>query len=130
MSIPEDRQYTADHEWIQIVAGLARVGITQFAIDSLGELVFLDLPAVGADLSAGSPAGEIESTKSVSDLYAPADGRVVEVNSNAIEEPGLVNQDPYGTGWLFVMSVDSPDGLLDASAYRELCETGRKPEDQ
>lgn len=119
MSLPDDRQYTAEHEWIQVDGDRARVGITQFAADALGDVVYLDLPEVGSALTGGQPCGEIESTKSVSDLYAPADGTVLEVNSAVVDATGLVNSDPYGEGWLFVMSFSSAQGLLDASQYAQ-----------
>ena len=120
MTVPTDRQYTAEHEWILLEGAIARVGVTAFAADALGDVVYIDLPAVGAVVVAGEPCGEIESTKSVSDLYAPADGTVLEINNAVVAETGLVNSDPYGAGWLFTMSVDAAEGMLDATAYFEL----------
>lgn len=124
MPVPHDRQYTAEHEWIQLDGDHARVGVTQHAADALGDIVYLDLPAVGSSVVAGEPCGEIESTKSVSDLFSPATGTVVEVNAEVLDEPGRVNSDPYAAGWLFVLSVESVDALLDAAAYEALTEPG------
>lgn len=123
MNIPEDLQYTSDHEWVRIVDGNARVGITDYAQDALGDVVFVEVPAVGAAITLGTSVGEVESTKSVSDLYAPLTGTVVEVNESLDENPGKLNEDPYGEGWLYVMSVGDDGelaGLLDAAAYGEL----------
>jgi len=120
MPVPEDRRYTAEHEWVLIDGDTARVGITHVATEALGDVVYLALPAVGAVLTAGDACGEIESTKSVSDLFAPADGTVLEVNDEVAGEPSRVNSDPYDSGWLFVMSLTSTDGLLDAAAYEAL----------
>lgn len=117
MSVPADLQYTVEHEWLRLSDGAAVVGVTAFATDALGEVVYLDLPPVGTPLQEGASCGEVESTKSVSDVYAPADGKVVEVNQAVLEEPGLVNSDPYGAGWLFRMSVSKVPDLLDAVAY-------------
>ncbi|GAB3855476.1 glycine cleavage system protein H [Dactylosporangium cerinum] len=113
--IPPHLSYTRDHEWL--LDGV--VGITAFAASSLGDIVYVQLPDVGAAVTAGVPCGEIESTKSVSDLVAPAGGVVVEVNLLAAE-PGLVNEDPYGRGWLFRLSVAGTPDLLDATAYAAL----------
>ncbi len=122
MSIPNDRRYTADHEWILIDGDVARVGITEFATGELGDIVFVDPPAAGDEVVAGERCGEIESTKSVSDLVAPASGAVVEVNSAVVDAPETVNADPYGEGWLYSMTVESEGELLDAEAYAELIE--------
>jgi glycine cleavage system H protein len=122
--IPEDRRYTAEHEWL--VAGeTVKVGITDFAQDSLGDIVYVQLPDVGTEVKAGESLGEIESTKSVSDIYAPITGTVVARNEQLGDSPELVNSDPYGEGWLIEIRPEDPkaaDGLLDASAYRELTE--------
>lgn len=124
--IPEQLRYTADHEWV--AAGedsRVRVGITHYAQDSLGDIVFLELPEVGAEVNAGDPIGEVESTKSVSEIYAPITGTVVAVNEAVSDTPEVVNTDPYGQGWLFELTpADSAalDGLLDATAYRKLTE--------
>jgi len=123
MNIPEDLQYTSDHEWVRIVDGNARVGITDYAQDALGDVVFVEVPAVGANVELGGSIGEVESTKSVSDIYAPLSGTVVEINEALDASPGKLNEDPYGEGWLFVISVAEDGelaGLLDAAAYREL----------
>lgn len=119
MPVPTDRGYTAEHEWI-LLGDPARVGITEYAADALGDVVFVDLPAVGSTVVAGEACGEIESTKSVSELYAPADGVVVAVNERVADEPELVNTDPFGEGWLFALRVDAPGELLDAAAYEAL----------
>lgn len=123
MSIPEDLRYSSDHEWVRNEGDLLRVGITDFAQDNLGDVVFVQLPEVGAVLSAGSSFGEIESTKSVSDLYAPVDGEVVEVNGELENRPELVNSDPYGDGWICVVRPADPSqvaGMLDPAAYQAL----------
>ncbi len=126
MSNPTHLTYTAEHEWLDTSDSdgqrTARVGVTAHAADALGDVVFLELPEVGASLSAGEACGEIESTKSVSDLYAPADGEVVEVNDAVVADPSLVNSDPFGAGWLFVMKVSGSPELLDAASYDQLIE--------
>ena len=121
MSNPENLGYTEDHEWVNLAdKGAATVGITEYAAKALGDVVYVQLPAVGDKLVAGEACGEIESTKSVSELFAPADGEVVEVNEVVVDAPELVNADPYGDGWLFKVSVDGDPELLDAVAYAEL----------
>lgn len=121
--IPDDRKYTRDHEWV-VLGSTARIGITEYAAEALGDVVFLDLPAVGQLLQAGSPFGEIESTKSISELIAPVDGRVVAVNAAVVDDPALVNVDPYGAGWLVeIAEVSRPAELLDGPAYRQLIES-------
>lgn len=122
---PEDLKYTAEHEWVRGAAdeGVFQVGITDFAQDALGDIVFVTLPAVGQQIEAGQPCGELESTKSVSDIYAPVSGTVVAVNSALDANPELVNSEPYGEGWMFeVRAADgtSADGLLDAAGYRAI----------
>ena len=120
---PEDLKYTSEHEWIRTPGeheGSIRIGITHFAQDALGDIVYVSLPEVGATVTAGDTCGELESTKSVSDVYAPVSGEVVAVNSGLDATPELVNDDPYGGGWLFEVvpaSPDEVDGLLDAAAY-------------
>jgi glycine cleavage system H protein len=117
---PEDLKYTAEHEWVRGTGPVVRVGITDFAQDSLGDIVFVTLPEAGAKLEAGTACGELESTKSVSDLYAPVSGTVTAVNSELDASPELVNSDPYGDGWIFEVELadgQSVDGLLDAAAY-------------
>ncbi len=123
MNTPEDLKYTADHEWVRIEAGNARVGITDYAQDALGDVVFVEVPAMGSTVEIGGSLGEVESTKSVSDLFVPLSGEVIEVNEALDSSPGKLNDDPYGEGWLCVISIsdDSEIGrLLDAAAYREL----------
>jgi glycine cleavage system H protein len=120
MTLPTDRQYTPDHEWLRIDGDIATVGVTAFAADALGDIVYLDLPAIGSTVTAGEPCGEIESTKSVSDLVAPADGEVIETNPGVLEDPGAVNVDPFGTGWLFRLRLASTPDLLDADRYAAL----------
>lgn len=117
MSIPTDRQYTAEHEWVQLADGVATVGVTAYAADSLGDVVYLDLPAVGATVTAGQPCGEIESTKTVNDLFSPVTGTIASINADATDTPELVNTDPYGQGWLFTVTVEAEGPLLDADAY-------------
>ncbi|MDR0960462.1 MAG: glycine cleavage system protein GcvH [Propionibacteriaceae bacterium] len=121
MSIPDDLLYTNEHEWVKLSGSTARVGITDFATDSLGEVVFVTLPEVGADVKAGESCGEIESTKSVSDLFAPVTGAVTALNQAVIDAPETVNSDPYGDGWLMEIEVseDNPD-LLESDAYAAL----------
>lgn len=125
--IPEDLRYTAEHEWVTAGSGGAvRVGITHFAQDALGDIVFVQLPDVGAVVAAGESLGEIESTKSVSELYAPLGGTVSARNEALGDTPELINTDPYGAGWLVEVTPDDPaavDGLLSAGAYRELTES-------
>jgi glycine cleavage system H protein len=123
MNIPEDLRYSKEHEWVRVTGTTARIGITDFAQDSLGDVVFVELPDVGLDVMAGSSAGEIESTKSVSDIYAPVSGAVRAVNDALGETPELINQDPYGGGWIFEVDCSDTseiDSLLDAAAYRAL----------
>jgi len=120
-NIPSERSYTAEHEWVSMSGDVATVGVTEHAAESLGDVVYVQLPEVGTGITAGEPCGEVESTKSVSDLYAPVDGEIVEVNEDVNEDPGLVNTDPYGTGWLVkVRTAGAPEGLLTAEQYTEL----------
>ncbi len=129
MTNPAELKYTVEHEWLREpgeVAGSVRVGITDFAQEALGDIVYVSLPEVGAAVSAGTPCGELESTKSVSDVYAPVTGEIVAVNEALDATPELVNNDPYGAGWLFeVVPADKGDvdGLLDASAYEAQLDT-------
>lgn len=120
MTIPTDRQYTAEHEWVLLTDGVARIGVTEFASDALGDVVFLELPEVGRTVVAGEACGEIESTKSVSELYAPVTGTVSAVNAAAVDAPEVVNSDPYDQGWLFEVTVEAEGTLLDADAYTAL----------
>jgi glycine cleavage system H protein len=118
--IPADLQYTAEHEWVRLEGDVATVGITQYAADALGDVVYVDLPKVGAALAAGAIVGEVESTKSVGELYAPIDGEVVEANQAVVDAPETINSDPYGDGWLVRVRVASTPALLSADAYRAL----------
>ncbi|MDR1428453.1 MAG: glycine cleavage system protein GcvH [Bifidobacteriaceae bacterium] len=122
MSIPSELFYTAEHEWVAHPSGpQARVGITEYAATTLGDIVFVDLPEFGQHVKAGEACGEIESTKSTSELYSPVSGRVIGVNERVVDAPELVNDDPYGEGWLFVVEAVAPlPALLDANAYAAL----------
>jgi glycine cleavage system H protein len=123
MTIPEELRYTAEHEWVAIDGTTASVGITDYAQQALGDVVYVSVPAPGTRVTAGEPCGEVESTKSVSDIYAPLDGEVTEVNGEIEDDPGLVNTDPYGAGWLMKIRInadgDHPD-LLSAAEYASL----------
>ncbi len=121
--IPEQLSYTAEHEWVAHNE-VTIVGITAYAVEELGEIVFVELPAVGDVLIAGTPCGEIESTKAVSEIYAPMNGEVVEVNDVLETSPETLGEDPYGEGWLFKLKTDEGEyALLDAAAYRKLIES-------
>ncbi|MGW7536783.1 glycine cleavage system protein GcvH [Amycolatopsis sp. NPDC054798] len=124
MTTPEELRYTEEHEWVATREGsLVRVGITEYAQDQLGDVVFVDLPEVGKQVGAGDPFGEVESTKSVSELFAPVDGEIVAVNPAVADSPELINSDPYGEGWLVEIRLDDPAGLealLEAEAYQAL----------
>jgi glycine cleavage system H protein len=123
MNIPQDLRYSREHEWVRVDGETARIGITDFAQESLGDVVFVQLPDVGLEIVAGASAAEIESTKSVSDVYVPISGTVQAVNAALVDAPELLNQDPYGAGWILELSVaDAAElaALMDADAYREL----------
>lgn len=125
MEFPEDLRYSKEHEWARSEGSKVRVGISDFAQDALGDVVYVDLPEVGAVVSAGQPMGEVESTKSVSDVYSPISGTVVECNALIDGQPELVNQKPYGDGWLVLIEpTDSSelDGLMDRAAYVAMVE--------
>ena len=127
MEFPGDLRYTKEHEWARIEGERVRVGITDFAQDALGDVVYVDLPELGARIEADQPFGEVESTKSVSDVFAPLAGTIVERNLLIDDRPELVNEQPYGDGWLVMVAPDDPemlDRLLDADAYRALAEGG------
>ena len=124
MTVPATLSYTTDHEWLSIDGDVATVGITEYAANALGDVVFVDLPGVGKKLTAGQVCGEIESTKSVSDLCSPVDGEVVEINEALSEDSSAISTDPYGAGWLFRLQLTGPVDLLDASAYTTLTEEG------
>ena len=123
MNIPTDLRYSREHEWVRVNGSIARIGITDFAQDSLGDVVFVQLPEPDADIDGGATFGEVESTKSVSDVYAPVAGKVVVVNTDLTDAPQRLNEDPYGEGWICVIEPSDPDAfakLLDAEAYRAL----------
>jgi glycine cleavage system H protein len=123
MNVPDDRRYTQDHEWARLEDGRVRIGITDYAQDALGDVVFVQLPERGAQVEAGVTFSEVESTKSVSDIYAPVAGTVVEVNSDLVDAPQRINEDPYGEGWICVIDPTDPaalDSLLDADGYLQL----------
>ena len=123
MNVPDDLRYTADHEWARLEDGLIKVGITDYAQDALGDVVFVQLPEPGTKVEAGAAFSEVESTKSVSDIYAPVSGMVVEVNTELVDAPQRLNEDPYGEGWICLIEPSDPStfqALLDAEAYRAL----------
>ena len=125
MNYPEQLRYTAEHEWVAVDGERARIGITDFAQDALGDVVYVQLPEVGATVAAMAACCEVESTKSVSDIYAPVTGTIAEVNASLADAPEQLNQDPYGTGWIFSIDMSEPaevDRLMDAAAYRRLVE--------
>ena len=127
MEFPEDLRYTKEHEWARADGARVRVGITDFAQDALGDVVYVDLPEVGAQVTASQASGEVESTKSVSDVFSPLSGTIVERNPLLDERPELVNEQPYGDGWLIVIEVDDPalvEQLLDAAAYQAFIHEG------
>jgi glycine cleavage system H protein len=123
MNVPDDLRYTSDHEWARLEDGRVRIGITDYAQDSLGDVVFVQLPEPGSTVEAGGAFGEVESTKSVSEVYAPVAGTVVEANGELGDAPQRLNEDPYGEGWICVVEPSDPaafESLLDAEAYRAL----------
>ncbi|MEU5851857.1 glycine cleavage system protein GcvH [Saccharopolyspora shandongensis] len=117
MSLPANLRYTEEHEWIEDRDELVRIGITQHAADALGDIVFVQLPEVGEQIEAGKPCGELESTKSVSDLFAPVTGEVVAINESVVDDPALVNSEPYGEGWLLEVRTSDTGALLTAEQY-------------
>jgi glycine cleavage system H protein len=127
MAIPQDLKYTKEHEWLRIDGDVAQVGITEFASEALGDIMFVQLPGVGDTVTAGEVCGEVESTKSVSDLYSPVDGEVTEVNEELADDPGLINAEPYGLGWMFRVRVaggqPAATGLLSPAEYDSLTKT-------
>jgi len=128
MSIPADLHYTPEHEWISVEGSVATVGITEYAAQQLGDVVYVSLPSVGSTVTGGEPCGEVESVKSVSDLYSPVDGEVTEVNTELEDDPSLVNAEPYAAGWMFRVQLAQdgggdpalPPDLLSAADYEEL----------
>ena len=117
-TIPSHLRYSAEHEWVD-ESSPVKVGLSAVAADSLGDVVYLDLPEAGSSITAGEVCGEVESTKSVSELFAPVSGTVVDVNAAVVDEPGLVNSDPYGDGWLFTVEVTDEGELLTAEQYEQ-----------
>jgi len=124
MSVPAELRYTSEHEWVSVEGQTATIGITDYAAQALGDVVYISLPTVGATVTAGDPCGEVESYKSVSELYAPVDGEVVEVNEELDDEPALINAEPYGLGWMFRVRLAAGaaevPGLLSPTEYEEL----------
>lgn len=125
MDVPDHLRYTTDHEWAGVVEGRVRVGLTDYAQDALGDVVYVQLPEIGSTVASGGTLGEVESTKSVSEIYAPVGGDVVSVNTTLVSAPEQLNADPYGEGWLCEIDPTEPEalkGLLDAAGYRSLTE--------
>lgn len=125
MNVPEGLRYSSDHEWVAVDGNVARIGITDYAQDALGDVVYVDLPAGGTTVAAAESFGEVESTKSVSELYAPVSGEIVQVNDELADAPQKLNEDAYGEGWLVAIEMSDPselDSLLDAAAYTSLVE--------
>jgi glycine cleavage system H protein len=125
MDFPDDLRYSTDHEWVRVEDGKARIGITDYAQDALGDVVYVEIPEIGTSVEAKGKVSEVESTKSVSDIYAPLSGTIVEANADLADGPERLNEDPYGEGWICVIELSNPselDGLLGAEAYRELVE--------
>ena len=125
MHLPEDLRYSSDHEWVRLEDGRVRLGITDYAQDALGDVVYVEVPEVGAQVEATAKVSEVESTKSVSDIYAPVSGTIVAVNADLADSPERLNDDPYGEGWICVIEPSDPsavDALLDVEGYRRLIE--------
>ena len=126
MNVPEDLRYSADHEWVKVEGERVRIGITDYAQDALGDVVYVQVPTAGSVVKAGDSFTEVESTKSVSDIYAPVSGTIVDVNADLGDAPQRMNEDPYGEGWLCVIEMSDPselDALLDAAGYLALVES-------
>jgi glycine cleavage system H protein len=120
---PEDLKYTREHEWARVEGNRATIGITDYAQDALGDIVYVDIPPIGTAVAAGERFGEVESTKSVSDIYSPISGTIADRNTDLDKNPEIINSDPYGRGWLVVVEVSEAselDGLMDAEAYSKL----------
>ena len=125
MNIPAELRYSSDHEWVRVDGDVVTIGITEYAQDALGDVVFVELPEAGLGVKAGDSFSEVESTKSVSDIYAPVTGAISAVNDALESQPELLNSDPYGEGWICRITLTDPtelDALMDADAYRELTE--------
>jgi glycine cleavage system H protein len=125
MDIPDDLKYSEEHQWVQVEDNIAMIGISDFAQEQLGEIVFLELPEVGDQMQSGKPYGVVESAKSVSDLYAPISGEVVEINAELPDSPEIINSSPYEEGWMVKVKLIDPtelDDLFDAASYEEMIE--------
>jgi glycine cleavage system H protein len=125
MHVPDELRYSSDHEWARVEGGAVRLGITDYAQDALGDVVYVEVPEVGTAVAANDKISEVESTKSVSDIYAPVGGTITAVNADLASSPQRLNEDPYGEGWICVIELGGADGLdalLDADAYRKLIE--------
>ncbi|SEA13303.1 glycine cleavage system H protein [Desulfuromusa kysingii] len=125
MDFPEELKYTEEHEWILVEDDIATVGITDFAQDQLGDVVFVELPEVGDNVEAGETFGVVESVKAVSDVYAPVSGEVIEINEDLLDEPETINNSPYDAGWMVKIKLSAPElleGLMDVSSYQEFVE--------
>jgi glycine cleavage system H protein len=125
--VPKDLRYTKDHEWVKVDGEVATIGVTDYAASQLGDVVFVDLPAVGKSVDQFATFGVVESVKAVSDVFAPLSGEIVEVNEELADSPERINADPYGDGWMIKIRMTDPseaDKLMDAAAYREMLETG------
>ncbi|MEE9298665.1 MAG: glycine cleavage system protein GcvH [Acidimicrobiia bacterium] len=125
MNVPENLRYTDQHEWLKSEDGEVRVGITDYAQDALGDVVFVDLPDTGIEIAIGEAIAEVESTKSVAEVYAPLAGKIVDVNTPLADNPEVINSDPYGEGWFVLIApsnIGDLDGMLDAEGYRSLTE--------
>ena len=126
MNFPDDIRYTQEHEWVRVDGTIARVGITDYAQDALGDVVYVDLPEVGTSVAAMASCWEVESTKSVSEIFSPVSGTIAEVNGDLSDTPQMINEDPYGKGWIFAVELSDPaevDSLMDAAAYQALVGT-------
>ena len=126
MEHPDGLRYSPEHEWVAVDGDRARIGITDFAQDALGDVVYVQAPEMGATVAANGTCAEVESTKSVSDIYSPVSGTIIEVNATLADAPEQLNQDPYGAGWIFVVQLSNPaevESLMDAAAYRAMIET-------
>ena len=127
MNFPDDLRYTQEHEWVRVDGPIAKVGITDYAQDALGDVVYVDLPQVGAAVAAMASCCEVESTKSVSEIFSPVSGTIAEVNSDLSDTPQMINEDPYGKGWIFAVEMADAgevDGLMDAASYRSFLDEG------
>jgi glycine cleavage system H protein len=125
MDIPPDLRYSSDHEWARVEEGRVRIGITDYAQDALGDVVFVEVPEAGTEVERGASFSEVESTKSVSEIYAPVSGVIAEINADLADSPERLNDDPYGEGWICIIDPSDPaqlDELLDAEGYRALIE--------